>query len=313
MVWYGMTMLKDVVYNQISNQTSQAGNAPLVYVEHDLWILVLSGFIICAVLVCLLVVSLLIKRFLTPQESKNIYKSSRARQALMLHLNLDHWGDILPVHKFIPEGILESDFEGKGHLKTNSIFALPQNTDVPLRDVAYGKSAEATRQVTQWLADKNNEKIILRGARVPIFGAVADKAIAVGLKGFGALALLDKFEKLFNTTQPNENSKDKGKQQDLLKNLRKHSEFKELADALEDFKQQFSLIDLNKARGYFPNFYDQTHRDSMKERNQLIGFRKALKKNDKSDVKTVMLLMITLLGLSVVLIAAVYFFTNGGA
>jgi hypothetical protein len=51
----------------------------------------------------------------------------------------------------------------------------------------------------------------------------------------------------------------------------------------------------------------------MKERNQLIGFRKALKKNDKSDVKTVMLLMITLLGLSVVLIAAVYFFTNGGA
>ena len=73
MVWYGMTMLKDVVYNQISNQTSQAGNAPLVYVEQDLWILVLSGFIICAVLVCLFVVSLLIKRFLTPQESKNIY------------------------------------------------------------------------------------------------------------------------------------------------------------------------------------------------------------------------------------------------
>jgi hypothetical protein len=301
------------VYAQISNQTLPV-KGPIVYVEQDLWSLVLTGFIVCAALLCFVLVAWLIKRFLTPQESKNIYQSSRKKQALMLLLNMDHWGDIIPVHKFIPEGILESDPEGKGHLKTSSIFELPQSTVVPLQKVAEGKNAEATRQVTQWLADKNNEKVILRGARVPIFGAVADKAIAVGLKGFGALALLNKFEKLFDTLSTDKNVDAPHKNgSDLIKELRKHEKFKELADCLAEFKSQFSLIDLNQPRVYFPFFYDQTHRDSSKERNQLIGFRKALKKNDKSDVKTVMLLMITVLGLAVVLIAAVYFFTNGGA
>jgi hypothetical protein len=306
----------DKILNQISNQTSPVGNVPIVYIEQDLWTLVLCGFVICAALLCIVIVAWFIKKFLTPQESTNIYKSSRKKQALMLLLHMDHWGDIIPVHKFIPEGILESDTEGKGHLKTSSVFAVPQNTVVPLPKVSLEKSAEATQQVTQWLADMNNEKVILRGARVPIFGAVADKAIAVGLKGFAALALLNKFERLFNVISPVAEQNvdgEKKQEKDLLKELKKHSEFKELADVLKEFKNQFSLIDLNNVRGYFPYFYDQTHRDSMKERNQLIGFRKALKKNDKSDVKTVMLLMITVLGLAVVLIAAVYFFTNGGA
>lgn len=284
------------VLAQVQNAT---GQVPLIYIESDLWAIVLWGFIACAVGLCILSVVCAVKKFLTPQESINIYDAKRRKESLILQLGLDHWGEIIPVRRFIPEGVLETKPTGKGALKTNSMFQLPQKTTIAAINVKSGKNAERTRLVAQWLADKNSEKVVLRGARVPIFGAVADKAIAVGLKGFAALSFLDKLERLHVTVDPprNEEAPEAEPKMSLLEQLKANPEFSELASALEEFKQGFSLIDLNAVRNQFPYFYDQTHRDSMKERNQIIGFRKAAKKNDKSDIKVLLMLLVLVFGL----------------
>jgi hypothetical protein len=266
------------------------------------------------IIITIFIIAVAISSFRTPKESKEIKHAKIHGLPLLLMVGLSHFADIFHAKDFIPEGVLEK-IKGKGSKKTLLRFQLPKNQKIEEIEVASNKSTIHTREAFNNLVNMATSKLYLRHARVPIFGAVEDKAVAVGLKGLGALSFYDKLERLANlkdkikllktaSIEIEEEAFDKdGKP---LLPTKKKVTFNDLAEVFEDFASKVSLIDFTSIRTNFVDaIFDQTTAESISSRDETVGRREAGKgmENLKQMIPYIALLIIVIGGVLGILIA----------
>lgn len=240
------------------------------------------------IVITIIIIGIAIKSFRTPKESKEIYHAKVHGLPLLLMVGLSHFADIFHAKDFIPEGVLEK-IKGKASKKTLLRFQLPKNQKIEELDVDSNKNAIRTREAFENLRNLATSKVYLRNARIPIFAAVEDKAVAVGLKGLGALSFYDKLERLttfkekiqllktgtLETDEPTYIKDNDGK---LVQNGTKKTKttFNDVAEVFEDFADKVSLIDFEVIRTKFVDaIFDQTTAESISSRDETVGRREA--------------------------------------
>jgi hypothetical protein len=288
--------------------------AGLVLIDPNFVTMLLITTFGLGIVITIFIIAVAIKSFRTPKESKEIYDAKIHGWPLLLMAGLSHFADIFHAKDFIPEGVLEK-IKGRGSKKTLLRFQLPKNQKIEEIDVASNKNAIHTREAFQNLQNMATSKLYLRHARVPIFGAVEDKAVAVGLKGLGALSFYDKLEKLGNLKDKIKLLKNVSieveeetftKEGESLGKIKKHVSFNDVAEVFDDFASKVSLVDFSAIRINFVDaIYDQTTQESISDRDKTEGRREAGKgmENLKQMIPYLALLIIVIAGAIGILIA----------
>jgi hypothetical protein len=266
----------------------------LVQVDDSLIIQWVVAFCIVFIAFTLhLVIHLYLKYFRTTKEAKTTNDASHKGLPLMIIAGLDHFADFMKLREYIPEGVLEiTPPIGKGPNSSRYRYILPQKRPVANLDVNEAKNEAKTRQVLDTLNSFNNEKVFLRGAKVPLICAVKNRALAVGFKFLGAMSFIEKMEHL-----------DSDALRAQVKALKATNTFKELGQIIDDFQTGISGIDFSAVYRHIDSSWDQTVSDSISERDQTVGRREG--NQDKSkDQKTILLFIMGALGMGIILVVA---------
>lgn len=266
------------------------------------------------IIITIFIIASAISNFRTPKESKEIKHAKIHGLPLLIMVGLSHFADICNAKDFIPEGVLEK-IKGKGSKRTLLRFLLPKNQKMEEIDVASNKSAIYTREAFNNLVSMATSKVYLRHAHVPIFGAIEDKAVAVGLKGLGCLSFYDKLERLANlkdkikllkTTSTEVEEETYDKDHNPLGKIKTKVTFNDLADIFDEFASKVSLMDFTAIRTNFVDaIFDQTTQESISDRDKTEGRREAGKgmENLKQMIPYIALLIIVIGGVLGILIA----------
>lgn len=234
--------------------------------------------------IVIIIIALAISNNRTPSESKHIKTAKVKGLPLLLNVSVGHFADILHANDFIPEGVLEK-IKGKGSKKTRLRYQIPKNQNIEEIIVSHKFNPLFTREAFKNLVKLATDKVFLRSARVPILGTVEDKAVAVGLKGLGALSFYDKLEKLGSlkdkiskirelklTEKVTLKDPETGKEHEATE----VTTFDDVADIFSEFSKKVSTIDFDSIRTHFVDaIFDQTTGESIADRDQNIGRREA--------------------------------------
>jgi hypothetical protein len=230
-------------------------------------------------------------RYRTPKQSNNMTTAHRKRVPLILLAGLDHFADLVPLKEFIPQ-VLESNPFGKGKLKRTRRFTLPQQVNVEEMSiqVAPDKNELLTKRYIQSLNDLNTMKITLRGVNSPVFVGTKNRTIAASFPFLSALNWSRDIEQLVKSPEVIEALK--VAKDERLRNIGGILERVSLGISGVDFHAVYKNIDIN---------YDPTITDSsISERDKTDGRMERTEDKDK-PTKTVLYLIIGILGLGVLL------------
>jgi len=285
----------------------------LVLIDPSFVDILLIAVTALAIIIIIFIIGLVISKVRTPAESNQIKEAKNRGYPLMLCVGLSHFADIFHVKDFIPEGVVQR-IKGRGERRTQLRFNLAKNQKLPKLEVGPTKRFDLTREAFLNLIQLAKEKVFLRGARVPLLGAVEDKAVAVGLKALGAMAFYEKLEKLPDLKEKIELLKTITKDSEMEVEVKgeklkipKKIEFSDVAEVLEGFLSKVSFIDFEAIRTNFVDaIYDQTTGESISDRDTTIGRREAGKGMDtfKQWLPFIILLIIAICGGIGIIIAA---------
>lgn len=217
------------------------------------------------------------EKFFTPDESKFIRKAYRKKRALMAIGGDDGFMDLQNADSIGSEGILRT----KGVGVTNEHFtgALPRPKEIlasqiELKDKV--KDKEATVAVANYISQIANRRLLLRGARVPVWFAYRGKAILASLYGLIALQVVEGLA------------------------------------AKEEFKSAFATIDVLAIKALFSQQWNQSQIQANETDAERKGELRSKKFGGKESLILIFALLIGLCVVAILVIAAAYFLGGGG-
>ncbi len=251
------------------------------------------------------------EKYFTPLESHQIRQAFRKHFALMGLGGDDGYLDILAAPTSGPEGFLES--KGVGITKEHYSGALPRAkvftladykpSDSPIATVedveakegdkpkpeAVNKSkysAQKTIAVANYISMLASRRLLLRGAKVPIWLAYRGKAIMTSLYGLAALQLV---EALCN----------------LVAESKTNPTLQTIADA-------FALVDILAIKDLFSQQWNESQLNAQEADKERKGELKARKFAGKESLILLFAIMIVLVVLVIIFMVAAWLISGGG-
>jgi hypothetical protein len=212
------------------------------------------------------------EKFMTPLESKALRSASRHKKALLLLGGDDGYGDF-KVAKFSGhEGWQKTADEGREKNHYTGFLPRPRTfsvDEIKLSDEKYDK--KKTTEVANFVSALASRRLLLRGAKVPLWVAYRGKAVLASLYGLAALDVIDK-----------------------------------LAESPQ-FGSVFSLIDIVAIKSLFSEQWNESQINANETDMERAGELKSKKFGGKDSLIMFFGVMIGVIALAIVLVAAVYF------
>jgi hypothetical protein len=212
------------------------------------------------------------EHWLTPLESKDIRRAARKKRPLVLLGGDDGYADVKDAPFSGPEGILQTKKKGKTKEHWTGALPRPREFDQEDINVSDGKDIKATVAVANYISQLANRRLLLRGARVPIWVGYRGKAILASLYGLIALQLVEKLA------------------------------------TLPELKETFGIVDIVAIKAMFVEQWNESQINAQEADAERIGELNAGRFGGKDSLIMVFAIMIVLVVLAIILIAAAYFF-----
>lgn len=212
------------------------------------------------------------EHFFTPLESKALRRATRKKRPLMILGGDDGYADIHDAPFSGPEGILQTKKKGKTQEHYTGALPRPREFDESEIEVEDGKDIKKTVAVANYISMLANRRLLFRGARVPVWFAYRGKAIMASLYGLAALQIVEGLSKA------------------------------------ENLKSVFAPVDIVALKSLFAEQWNESQLNAQEADAERIGELKAKRFAGKETLIMVFAVMIVLVVLSIMLIAAAYFF-----
>jgi len=218
------------------------------------------------------------EHWLTPMESKALRTATRKKRPLMVLAGDDGYADIVDAPFSGPEGILQSKKKGRTSEHYTGALPRPREFEEDEIAVAEGKDIKKTVAVANYISMLANRRLLMRGARVPIWFAYRGKAVLASLYGLAALQILESIDKL---------------EKDLPK-----------------LKEAFAPVDVVAIKSLFSEQWNESQINAQETDAERVGELKAKRFGGKENLIMIFAVMIVLVVLCILLIAAAYFFSQ---
>lgn len=238
------------------------------------------------------------EKYFTPLESHQIRKAFRKHLAIMALGGDDGYLDICSAPTSGPEGFLES--QPKGATKEHYSGALPRSKvftddDIQLSDIDPTKPAsiqkskydlKKTVAVANYISMLASRRLLLRGAKVPVWLAYRGKAIMTSLYGLAALQLVE-----------------------TLCNLKKEAQGNE---ALKSIADAFAVVDLLAVKDLFSQQWNESQLNAQEADKERKGELKAKKFAGKESLVLIFALLIVVVIVAILFIVTAWYLGGGG-
>lgn len=241
---------------------------------------------------------LVFEKWFTPAESKYLRRAFRRKRPLIFLGGDDGYADFVDAPFSGSEGILQTRKEGRTQEHYTGALPRPKEfdeTDIQLTDESDlidengqpkkdkdGKPLKSQYNKTKTVAIANfisslaNRRLLLRGAKIPVWLAYRGKAILASLYGLAALDMLQAMSQA------------------------------------KEFKEAFSAVDVVAIKALFAEQWNESQINAQETDAERKGFLNAKKFAGKESLIMFFVVMIVLVVLVICLIAAAYFFGGGG-
>lgn len=216
------------------------------------------------------------EKFFTPDESKFIRKAYRKKRALLALAGDDGYCDIQHADWTGSEGALRSPGQGKTKEHFTGMLPRPKefrDTEVAPLMTDKSKSVEETVKVANYLSQIANRRLLLRGAKVPVWFGYRGKAILTSIYGLIALQIVDEMAKT----------------------------------KIEQFKTLFATVDVLAIKSLFSRQWNESQINANETDAERTGELKAKKFAGKESLILIFALMIMVLVLAIIFIVAAYY------
>lgn len=223
-------------------------------------------------MVAVLVTFFVYEHWLTPLEAKQIRTASRKKRALMMLGGDDGYADFESAFFSGPEGILQT--KPKGATKEHYTGALPRprvfsEDEIEVEGEFDVKKTVALANFVSMLA---NRRLLLRGAKVPIWFAYRGKAVLASLYGLACLQIIEGLSKA------------------------------------EEFKTAFSTIDVVAIKSLFSEQWNESQLNAQETDAERVGELKSKRFAGKESLIMFFGVAIILVIVVIILLAVAYFF-----
>lgn len=212
------------------------------------------------------------EHWLTPKEAKQIRTATRKKTPLMMLGGDDGYADISHAAFSGPEGILQTKKQGKTEEHYTGALPRPRVFENDEINVAEDKDVGKTVAFANFVSALANRRLLLRGARVPIWFAYRGKAVLASLYGLAALQMVEKLDKV------------------------------------PEFKDVFTSVDVVAIKSLFSEQWNESQINAQEADAERVGELKSKRFGGKENLIMVFAIMIVLVVLCIMLIAAAYFF-----
>lgn len=216
------------------------------------------------------------EKWFTPQESKDLRKAFRSKMPLCVLGGDDGYADMKSAAVSGPEGILETQSKGRtGEHYTGALPRPVQFSEDDLKDdvdTGGGKDLAKTVAMANYISMLASRRLILRGARIPIWFAYRGKAVLTSMYGLVALQLL------------------------------------EGASKIKEFKEAFAPIDINAIKALFSEQWNESQMNAQEADKERKGELKARKFAGKDSLIIFFAFMILLVVVIIILLVVAYYF-----
>lgn len=225
---------------------------------------------------------LIFEKWITPSDSKRIRTAARKKRPLEFIAGDDGYLDIMDAAQGIAEGVLETSKIGT--INDSHIGALPRPIEFSEKDieVSEGKDLKATVAMANFVSRQATRRLMLRGAKIPVWVGYRGKAILVSLYGLVALQLID----------------------GLVQNAKAFG---------DKFEEAIGKIDIIAIKDLFGEQWEESQIHALAYEKERKGEAKAKRFGGKESLIMLFAIMIFLVVLVIILLAAAYYFTGGGA
>lgn len=213
------------------------------------------------------------EHWFTPLESKDMRRASRKKRPLLMLAGDDGYADIKDAPFSGAEGILKSKNEGR--TKEHYTGALPRPQEFTDSDIDAGEGFDLTKTVAvaNYVSMLANRRLLLRGAKVPIWFAYRGKAVLASLYGLAALQVVEGL-----------------------------SQVKEL-------KEVFAAVDVVAIKSLFSAQWNESQINALEADAERVGELKAKRFGGKDNLIMLFAVMIIFVVVLIMLIAMAYFFS----
>lgn len=215
---------------------------------------------------------LIFEKFFTPDESKFIRKAYRKKRALMAIGGDDGFMDLQHADIIGSEGVLST--QNVGATKEHFTGALPRPKEILASQIELtdkDKDKDKTVAVANYISQIANRRLLLRGARVPVWFAYRGKAILASLYGLIALQVVEGMAKQ------------------------------------KEFQSAFATIDVLAIKALFSQQWNQSQIQANETDAERKGELRAKKFGGKESLILIFVLLIGVCVAAILVIAAAYF------
>lgn len=212
------------------------------------------------------------EHWLTPAESKHIRRASRKKRPLIVLGGDDGYADINDAAFSGPEGILQTKKVGRTQEHYTGALPRPREFDETEIQVSKDKDVVKTTAIANFVSMLANRRLLLRGARIPIWIAYKGKAVIASLYGLAAIQVLEGMSKL------------------------------------PELKETFAAVDIVAIKSLFSEQWNESQINAQETDAERVGELKAKRFGGKESLVIIFALLIGVVVLAIVLVAAAYFF-----
>lgn len=223
------------------------------------------------------------EKWFTPNESKNMRRAFRRKRPLVFLAGDDGYADFVDAPFSGSEGILQTSKQGRTQEHYTGALPRPREfdeSDIQLSDQKENSPSQFDKKKTvamaNFISSLANRRLLLRGAKIPVWLAYRGKAILASLYGLAALDLLTA-----------------------------------MAQAKE-FKDAFAAVDVIAVKALFGEQWNESQINAQETDAERKGFLNAKKFAGKESLIMFFVVMIVFIAVLICLIAVAYFFGGSG-
>lgn len=221
------------------------------------------------------------EHFFTPSDSKHIRRAFRKKRPLTFLGGDDGYLDIVDVPTAVPEGFVETSNYGGAKQKHLGALPRPIQFTADQIEVAKGKDVDKTVAVANFVSMLASRRLMLRGAKVPVWIAYRGKAILTSLYGLIALQIVEGLA-------------------DFAKQLG------------DKFAEAWGAVDITAIKDLFSEQWEESQIQALAYEKERKGEAKAKRFGGKESLILIFAVLIVIIVLVILAIAAAYFFGGGG-
>lgn len=222
--------------------------------------------------VALGVVFFVYEHWLTPLEAKQIRTASRKKRPLMMLGGDDGYADFRSAFFSGSEGVLQDKPQGRTKEHYTGVLPRPRVFAEEEIDVEEPFDKKKTVALANFVSMLANRRLLLRGAKVPIWFAYRGKAVLASLYGLACLQIIEGLSKA------------------------------------EEFKTAFSTIDVPAIKSLFSEQWNESQLNAQETDAERVGELKAKRFGGKDNLIMLFAVMIIFVVMVICLLAVAYFF-----